>query len=42
MPAWVGDLGWLRLLARGWHFTDWIVEPMIGHHGACAVLMTKA
>lgn len=31
---------WLLRLAEGWRF-DWIVEPMRGHHGAWAALMTR-
>jgi hypothetical protein len=33
--------GWLRLLAAGWRFPSYVVEPMHGHHGAWSVLMIK-
>lgn len=32
---------WLPLLADGWRFSSWIVQPMAGHHGAHAVLMVR-
>jgi hypothetical protein len=36
-----GPQGWLRLLADGWQFNDWIVAPMAGTHGHYAVLMVR-
>ena len=33
--------GWLALLADGWRFNDWIVEPMGGWHGTWSILVTK-
>jgi len=33
---------WLKLLLDGWSFADpFAPAPMLGHHGAFAVLMTR-